>query len=76
MNIENITKDTKLKDILDAYPWLKDVLPEMDSRFKLLDSPMGKMFLRKATIGDLSKKADRSPEELIDELAKLLEAHK
>ena len=69
------TKDTKLLDILDAYPWLKEELPKKDSRFALLDSALGRMFLKKATIGDLSSKAGISADILIEELQAMLDAH-
>ena len=70
-----LNKDTRLLDILDAYPWLREELPKKDSRFALLDSALGRIFLKKATIGDLSKKADISAEFLIEELQKMLDEH-
>ena len=41
-----LNKDTRLLDILDAYPWLREELPKKDSRFALLDSALGRIFLR------------------------------
>ncbi|MBQ3322623.1 MAG: hypothetical protein IJL99_04635 [Firmicutes bacterium] len=70
-----LNKDTRLLDILDAYPWLREELPKKDSRFALLDSALGRIFLKKATIGDLSKKADIPAEFLIEELQKMLDEH-
>lgn len=70
-----LNKDTKLMDILDTYPWLKEVLPQKDSRFALMDSALGRIFLKKATIGDLSKKAGIPVETLIDEFNKLLKEY-
>ena len=70
------TKDTLLKDILAAYPWLKEELLKKDERFKKLDSPLGKIFLKKATVADLGKKASMPPEDLLDQLALVLEEHK
>jgi len=70
-----LNKDTKLLDILDAYPWLREELPKKDSRFALLDSALGRMFLKKATIGDLSKRANIPAEVLIEEQQKMLDEH-
>ena len=70
-----VTKDTKLMDILNEYPWLSEELLKVDPRFKLLDSALGRIFLKKATVEDLSKKAGESPEFLISELNKILEEH-
>lgn len=51
-----ITKDTKLKDLLDEYSWLKDELVKLNGKFKMLNTPMAKVMLKKATISDMSKK--------------------
>lgn len=75
MDIRSIDRNTLLKDILAAYPWLSDVLPQEDKRFEQLNSPLGKIFLRKATIADLGKKAGRTPEELISELERIIREH-
>ena len=63
-----ITKDTRLIDILNEYPWIKDVLIEKNPKAKMLFSPIGKALLMKGTIEDLAKKVGKSPEELIDRL--------
>ena len=51
-----LTEETMLKDIMAEYPWLKGEAIKLDERFKLLDSPLAKMLLRKATIADASKR--------------------
>ena len=38
----DITKETKLKDILAEYPWLKDELYKVNDKFKMLGTPVGK----------------------------------
>ena len=37
-----ITKDTKLKNLLDEYSWLKDELVKMNAKFKMLNTPMAR----------------------------------
>ena len=54
----DITKDTKLKDILAAYPQIKEKLTEISPKFKMLSTPMGKVMLGKATVADMSEKID------------------
>ena len=51
----NITKDTKLKDLLAKYPWLKDEITKVNDKFKMLNTPMGKIMLGKADISEMSK---------------------
>ena len=45
-----ITKETKLSDLLDQYPWLKEELSKMDDKFRIVNTPMGKIMMGKATI--------------------------
>ena len=68
-------KDTKLKDILAEYPWLREELIKQEPKFKLLDSPLGKIILKKATIGDLSEKSGYDVDYLIGELEKVIAEH-
>ena len=70
-----VNKDTRLKDILAEYPWLKEELIKQTEKAKLLDTPFGRMFIKKATVQDLSKKTGKSPEQLIQMLNQLLDEH-
>lgn len=70
-----ITKDTLLKDILAEYPWLREELVNYNDKFRLLDTPPGRIYLRKATIEDLSKKAGRTPQRLIDRVEQMIREH-
>ena len=47
----------------------------MDSRFKVLKSPIGKLFLKNATIGELSEKAGLSAEEIIGQVQSWIGNH-
>ena len=71
----NMNEDTKLKDILAAYPWLPDTLVQMDSRFKIINNPIGKMLIRTATVGDAAKKAGYPVGQVLEELNRLIEKH-
>jgi len=51
-----ITGKTKVKEALDTYPQLRDVLIEMSPKFKKLDNPLFfKTVARWATFNDVSK---------------------
>ena len=59
MNEENgmqLTKDTKLKDILAAYPWIIDDAAATDSRFRTLNSPLGRALIGRSNITDVAKR--------------------
>ena len=71
-----ITKDTKLKDLISTYPWLKDEMAKVNDKFKLLNTPVGKVMLGKATITEMSKKSGMDADVLISRISDLIKAHK
>ena len=71
-----ITKDTKLKDLIITYPWLKDEMIKVSNKFKMLNTPVGKVMLGKATITEMSKKSDMDADLLISRISDLIKAHK
>ena len=71
-----ITKNTKLKDLIITYPWLKDEMAKVNDKFKLLNTPVGKAMLGKATITEMSKKSDMDADVLISRISDLIKAHK
>ena len=70
-----INSSTKLTDILDKYPWLPDELVKIDSRFKIIKTPFGKMMIKNATVADAVDKTGMSEQALRAELQKLIEKH-
>ena len=69
-----LTRDTKVADVFKEYPWLKDELIKMDDKFKMLDSPMAALVLKKATLQDASGKIGRSIDEMAEQLEKMIKA--
>lgn len=70
-----INRDTRLADILAEYPWLKDEAMKLSDKAKMIDTPIGRMMLKKATLADLSKKAGIPEETLIPMINELIEKH-
>ena len=70
-----ITTDTKLSDLLTQYPWLKEELPRVNVKFKMVSTPVGKIMLGKATIAEMAKKSGMNEEEIIVKITGLIEAH-
>lgn len=71
----NYNDHSKLTDIIAQYPWLPDELIKLDSRFKIVNTPIGKMMIKNATIADLSKKTGVSTDELLQRLQKMIDNH-
>ena len=71
-----ITKETKLADLIAQYPWLKEEIVKVNEKFKMLNSPFGKIMLGKATIAEMSKKSGMEAEAIIAGIKGLIENHK
>ncbi len=67
-----INNTTKVKDVLKEYPWLIDEAIKMDERLKIAKSPVGKMFINKATVESLCAKAKIDPQEVIKKVQELI----
>ncbi len=70
-----INEQTKLKDILAAYPWLPEALIQIDGRFGIINNPIGKLLIRTATVRDAAQKAGYPVEQVLEELKKLIAGH-
>ena len=53
----DINKETKLSDIIAQYPWLKEEMARVNEKFKMLNSPIGKIMMGKATFAEMSKRS-------------------
>ncbi len=67
--------DTRIADIIAAYPWLPETVAQMDERLRIVNTPIGRMLMKKATLADAGKKSGYPVEQLIEELNKLIAAH-
>ena len=67
-----ITPETKLQDLLKKYPFLKDELPKINKKFRMLKTPIAKVMLRKADINEMSKRSGIEVNELILKLNEII----
>lgn len=70
-----LTSKTKLKDLLEEYPWLKDEIIKVNDKFKLLHTPLAKVMLGKADLSMMSEKADMDVDVFIEKLKELIASH-
>ena len=70
--ITDITPQTRLKDLLKQYPSLKGRLPEIDPKFKMLNSPLGKLMLGKVNVQMMSERSGVPLDKLIESINKLI----
>ena len=68
-----ITGQTRLADLVSAYPGLKEKLPEVNSKFSMINSPIGAVMLKKVTIADMSQRSGMDQAELIEKLGAVIE---
>ena len=67
-----ITEETKLTELLEHYPWMAEEAIRLDERFRIVNSPMGRLLLRNTTIADLGKKAGLPPQEIMDKIGEMI----
>ena len=70
-----ITRDTKVMDIMNEYPWIKGEVMKIDDKFKVLDTPLAKIILKKATIADVSEKSGIDEGTIIETITNIIENH-
>ena len=71
-----ITKETNLSDLLGQYPWLKEELSTVNDKFKMLNTPMGKIMMGKATITEMSRKSGMDADTITGKIGELIETHR
>jgi len=69
------TGDTKLNVILKDHPWLTETLPEIEPRFSVINSGLGKALVGRMTMEDLAGRAGYPVEVLLEKLEELIDAH-
>ena len=75
MSTFDFDENTVLIKIFEAYPWLGDVLPKMDKRAAIINTPMGKMLMKRNTVADLAKLSGYPAEKLLERLRREVERY-
>lgn len=70
-----ITEATRLKDLLEEYPWLKDEIVKVNEKFEMLNSPLGKIMATKVDVHKMSKRSGMDLDLLISKLTDLIDSH-
>lgn len=70
-----LTSKTKLQDLLNEYPWLKEEIIKVNDKFKLLHTPLANVMLGKADLSMVGEKADMDVDVLIEKLKELIASH-
>ena len=71
-----ISKNTKLAELMNAFPWLMDEAVKLDPKFKVLNNPIGKAFIKNSTIEDLAGKAGLTSKEILNWIREQIEARR
>ena len=71
----DITGNTRLRDLMERYPWLLDEAVKLEPQFRLLNTLPGKLLVRRATISELSRKSGLSEAEIIENIKNMLQEH-
>ncbi|MBP3891389.1 MAG: hypothetical protein J6D29_04375 [Solobacterium sp.] len=71
----NINRDTKAMDLINQYPWLTEEIKKMGDAFKIIDSPLAKLFLKSATLGDICARFNLDETKVLEEIEKMIDEH-
>lgn len=66
---------TRLSDLLVSYPWLREELPRINKKFKRLNTPLGKVMEKKATLSEMGRRSGMSKQALLEALTSLIDSH-
>ncbi len=72
MDTIQINSETKLADLIKAYPQLRSRLAEVNPKFKMLSTPMGNIMIPKTCIKDMVQRSGMPEEALISGIEKLI----
>lgn len=70
--IREINETTRLKDLLEQYPLLKERMQEISPKFKMLTSPLARVIIPTADISTISKRSGISTSELIEKIKAII----
>ena len=73
--MSTITAETRLSDLIAQYPWLKEEMAKVNEKFKMLNSPVGKLMMGKATIAEMSKRSGMDADIIISRINELITNH-
>lgn len=71
-----LNSDTRLKHLLDQHPWLKKELPEINPAFKMLNSPLARVMIPRATLSMMSERSGMPLDALIRAIQERIIAHR
>ena len=74
-NLLPLKAETRLSDLLSAYPWLKSELPSINSAFKMLQTPLARIMIPKATVQIMSERSQMPLDELTAAIEERIKAH-
>ena len=70
-----ITPKTKLSELVKAYPWMPAYAKTLDSRLAALETPFGRMMMRRTTLEQAANLAGLPLEDLMDKIQEAIRAH-
>ncbi len=70
-----LNAQTKVNDILQQFPWLKDELPKYDERLAIINNPLARALLGTATLQTVAEKAGMNVNDIVSMLENLIKEH-
>ena len=75
-SVIELSANTRLQDLFKVYPKLRQDLPSMNSAFKMLNSPLARVIVPKATIAMMSGRSGIPMDDILSMLKELIAKYK
>lgn len=73
LNGVELTEETLLLELFEKYPGLQEYMPSINPLFAILNSPVGKMMIKKATIGIACERTGMKSADIIAGIREFIE---
>ena len=70
-----ITEDTKFGEIMKEYPWIRAEAVKLSDELKILNNPIGRAMVSRATVSEASRRTGFTCEQIIGKINEIIAAH-
>ena len=70
-----LNENTRLQDLLDRYPWLKDEAIKMNEKARIIENPVVRALVRRSTLKDLCERIGVPMDEATAKIRELMAQH-
>ena len=70
-----ITRDTRVKDLMKEYPWMLEEAVKIDPQFAILKNPIAGAAFRRFSVADAARYSGLAEEEIMNRIRAMIAEH-